>query len=49
MEAVNHEFQGGAISKYRTSRRGLESFPDTLLRLFAGENAGKLVLEVAGP
>ena len=26
---------------------GLESFPDTLLRLFAGENTGKLVLRVA--
>jgi NADPH-dependent curcumin reductase CurA len=26
---------------------GLENFPDTLLRLFAGENTGKLVLEVA--
>jgi len=25
---------------------GLESFPDTLLRLFRGENTGKLVLEV---
>jgi len=27
---------------------GLESFPDTLLRLFRGENTGKLVLEIAG-
>jgi NADPH-dependent curcumin reductase CurA len=26
---------------------GLETFPDTLLKLFRGENAGKLVLEVA--
>ena len=26
---------------------GLETFPDTLLRLFNGENTGKLVLEVA--
>ncbi len=27
---------------------GFETFPDTLLRLFAGENTGKLVLQVAG-
>ncbi len=26
---------------------GLEHFPETLLRLFEGENTGKLVLEVA--
>ena len=31
----------------RTSPRGLENFPETLLRLFAGENMGKLVLQVA--
>jgi NADPH-dependent curcumin reductase len=28
---------------------GLESFPDTLLRLFRGENTGKLVLKLAAP
>jgi NADPH-dependent curcumin reductase CurA len=27
---------------------GLENFPETLLRLFSGENTGKLVLQVAG-
>ena len=27
---------------------GFENFPDTLLRLFRGENTGKLVLKVAG-
>jgi NADPH-dependent curcumin reductase CurA len=26
---------------------GLQTFPDTLLKLFNGENFGKLVLEVA--
>jgi NADPH-dependent curcumin reductase CurA len=26
---------------------GVSRFPDTLLRLFRGENTGKLVLEVA--
>ena len=26
---------------------GLETFPDTLLKLFRGENKGKLVLKVA--
>ncbi|HEY0384238.1 MAG TPA: NADP-dependent oxidoreductase [Candidatus Elarobacter sp.] len=28
--------------------QGFETFPDTLLKLFAGENVGKLILEVAG-
>jgi NADPH-dependent curcumin reductase CurA len=28
--------------------RGLDTFPDTLLKLFKGENTGKLVLEVFG-
>ena len=27
---------------------GLENFPETLLRLFSGENNGKLVLKIAG-
>ena len=27
--------------------RGLETFPATLLKLFSGENNGKLILEVA--
>ena len=26
---------------------GLETFPDTLLKLFKGENTGKLILKVA--
>jgi NADPH-dependent curcumin reductase CurA len=28
---------------------GIETFPETLLKLFRGENTGKLVLQVAGP
>jgi NADPH-dependent curcumin reductase CurA len=27
--------------------KGFETFPETLLKLFAGENTGKLILEVA--
>jgi NADPH-dependent curcumin reductase CurA len=27
---------------------GLETFPETLLKLFRGENLGKLVLKVSG-
>jgi len=27
---------------------GLETFPDALLKLFKGENTGKLVLKIAG-
>jgi NADPH-dependent curcumin reductase len=28
---------------------GLETFPETLLKLFKGENTGKLILKVADP
>ena len=28
---------------------GLETFPETLLKLFSGENFGKLVLKIADP
>jgi NADPH-dependent curcumin reductase CurA len=29
--------------------KGIDTFPETLLKLFRGENFGKLVLEVAAP
>jgi NADPH-dependent curcumin reductase len=38
----------GKLKSREDVAEGLESFPDTLLRLFAGENTGKLVLKVAG-
>ncbi|HYM55721.1 MAG TPA: NADP-dependent oxidoreductase [Solirubrobacteraceae bacterium] len=38
----------GRLSSREDVAEGLESFPDTLLRLFSGENTGKLVLKVAG-
>jgi NADPH-dependent curcumin reductase len=37
----------GKLSSREDVATGLENFPDTLLRLFSGENTGKLVLEVA--
>jgi len=37
----------GKLSSREDAATGLENFPDTLLRLFSGENTGKLVLEVA--
>ena len=37
----------GKLSSREDVAAGLENFPDTLLRLFSGENTGKLVLEVA--
>jgi len=50
MEAVT-EMAGWLASGKLISREdvaeGLESFPDTLLRLFRGENTGKLVLKIA--
>jgi NADPH-dependent curcumin reductase CurA len=38
----------GKISSREDVAEGLDSFPDTLLRLFKGENTGKLVLKLAG-
>jgi NADPH-dependent curcumin reductase CurA len=42
-------FAAGKLVSREDIAEGLENFPDTLLRLFAGENTGKLVLEVASP
>ena len=38
---------GELVSREDIAEGGLERFPDTLLRLFAGGNTGKLVLQVA--
>jgi hypothetical protein len=38
---------GKLVSREDIAGGGLERFPETLLRLFAGENTGKLVLEIA--
>ena len=37
----------GKLKSREDIAEGLESFPDTLLRLFKGENTGKLVLKIA--
>ncbi len=37
----------GQLKSFEDIATGLHTFPDTLLRLFRGENTGKLVLEVA--
>jgi NADPH-dependent curcumin reductase CurA len=37
----------GEVSSREDIAEGLDNFPDTLLRLFRGENTGKLVLKVA--
>jgi NADPH-dependent curcumin reductase len=37
----------GELSTREDIAEGFENFPDTLLRLFRGENTGKLVLKVA--
>ena len=38
----------GKLTSREDVAEGLERFPETLLRLFAGENTGKLVLKVGG-
>jgi NADPH-dependent curcumin reductase CurA len=38
----------GKLKSHEDVAEGFETFPDTLLRLFKGENTGKLVLKVAG-
>jgi NADPH-dependent curcumin reductase CurA len=40
-------YAAGKLSSREHIVAGLENFPDTLLRLFSGENDGKLILEVA--
>jgi NADPH-dependent curcumin reductase CurA len=40
-------YAAGKLSSREDIATGLENFHDTLLRLFSGENTGKLVLEVA--
>ena len=39
--------QDGRMKSREDVVRGLENFPEALLKLFNGENFGKLVLEVA--
>jgi NADPH-dependent curcumin reductase len=49
--AAGREMGGWMAAGKLTSREdiveGLQTFPDTLLRLFSGENTGKLILKVA--
>jgi NADPH-dependent curcumin reductase CurA len=40
-------FADGKLVSREDIAEGLENFPDTLLRLFSGENTGKLVLKLA--
>jgi NADPH-dependent curcumin reductase CurA len=40
-------YADGALKTREDVAEGLSTFPDTLLRLFRGENTGKLVLQVA--
>ena len=37
---------GRLVAREQVVGGGVEAFPDTLLKLFAGENIGKLVLRV---
>jgi NADPH-dependent curcumin reductase CurA len=39
-------FAAGKLVSREDIAEGLENFPDTLLRLFSGENTGKLVLKL---
>jgi NADPH-dependent curcumin reductase len=39
--------QGRLVARQDVVRGGVDAFPETLLRLFRGENFGKLVLEIA--
>ncbi len=46
-EMAGYLKQGRMKSKEDIVRGGVEAFPDTLLKLFSGENFGKLVLQLA--
>ena len=41
--------EGRLISREQIVEGGVRAFPDALLRLYAGENLGKLILAVAPP
>jgi NADPH-dependent curcumin reductase len=45
-ELAGH-LQAGAMKSKEDVVAGLDNFPETLLKLFNGENFGKLVLQVA--
>jgi hypothetical protein len=45
-EAMGEWYRSGAITSREHVVEGLENFPETLLKLFSGENDGKLVLAV---
>jgi NADPH-dependent curcumin reductase CurA len=40
--------EGKLVSREDIAAGGIDAFPDTLLKLFKGENTGKLVLDIAG-
>jgi NADPH-dependent curcumin reductase len=46
-QALGGWIASGELSSREDIAEGIENFPDTLLRLFKGENTGKLVLKVA--
>jgi NADPH-dependent curcumin reductase len=46
-QALGGWVASGELSSHEDIAEGFENFPDTLLRLFRGENTGKLVLKVA--
>lgn len=47
MKQMAEWLAAGKLKSREDIVRGLETFPDTLLKLFKGENLGKLVLQVA--
>ena len=40
-------FSSGKLKSREHVVKGLETFPETLLKLYTGENFGKLILQVA--
>jgi NADPH-dependent curcumin reductase len=48
VQALGGWVAAGELSSREDVAVGFQNFPDTLLRLFAGENTGKLVLKVDG-
>lgn len=46
-EALSKHYAEGRLKLRETVVEGFETFPDSLLKLFKGENTGKLVLKIA--
>jgi len=46
VEELSGHLKAGRMTSREDVVRGIETFPETLMKLFSGQNFGKLVLQV---